>query len=211
MLARKARWVSCGCSVRSRGFSMLLCEVSSGAICLFQFRSTSITRSLCVFDRLVTGCRAGMHNSTDQSRSVARIARAAACALALCAAALSTSDCSAIVDANKSDLGPLPVPCMVGKTVSCRCPDGTQSTQVCNQLARFDPCMCQGHGGAGQASAAGRSGAGGVAGRGGASGAAGRSGAGGMSGRAGSMGVAGRAGTIGAAGRAAAGRGAAGH
>jgi hypothetical protein len=113
---------------------------------------------------------------------------------------LSSAGCSAIVDADKSKLGELPVPCVVGKTVSCPCPDGTTSTQVCNSFARYDPCMCQGHGG--------RAGQGGAAGRAGATGLAGTAG---MAGRAGASGVAGRAGMGGASGRGASGRGAAGH
>ncbi|HEX4351978.1 MAG TPA: hypothetical protein VHZ95_03670 [Polyangiales bacterium] len=105
----------------------------------------------------------------DQTRSIRDRAIAFTIACALWTIAL--GGCSAIVDADKSKLGALPVPCNVGKTASCPCPDGTKSTQLCNNLARYDACACQGHSQAGRAAAgaagtaiAGRSGAGGAAG-----------------------------------------------
>ena len=56
--------------------------------------------------------------------------------------------CSAIVDADKSKLGAVPIPCEPGTTAACPCRDGTMSTQVCNDLARYDRCACGGAAGA---------------------------------------------------------------
>jgi hypothetical protein len=96
------------------------------------------------------------------------------------------SACSAIVDSDAAKLGAPPTTCMVGRSVSCPCPDGTTSTQVCNKLQRYDVCACKGQAGrAGQVSAppAGRSGAGGAG-----SGAAGRAGTSATAGRTGAAG-----------------------
>ncbi|HEY2732783.1 MAG TPA: hypothetical protein VGI70_02310 [Polyangiales bacterium] len=110
-----------------------------------------------------------MAHHADQTRGDRTIAIAIVCALWTVAA----SGCSAIVDSDKSKLGALPVPCVVGKTASCPCPDGTKSKQLCNGYARYDACACQGHGQAGgTAGAAGKAG-GGAAGHAGGGGSAG--------------------------------------
>lgn len=57
---------------------------------------------------------------------------------------LSLASCSAVVDADKAKLGPLPVPCEPGQMATCPCKDGSTSTQKCNAMARFDPCACGG-------------------------------------------------------------------
>lgn len=67
--------------------------------------------------------------------------------------------CSAIVDADKSKLGAVPIPCEPGTTAACPCRDGTMSTQVCNDLARYDRCACGGAAGHAGAPAGGVGGA----------------------------------------------------
>jgi hypothetical protein len=129
-----------------------------------------------------------MRKRVDQLRRVThttRITRATSRAFALwCTlfvAALFIASCSAIVDSDKTKLGALPVPCDVGQSLSCPCPDGTKSTQLCNSLARFDACSCLGHGGkAGQSGTTNSAGHAGttpiVAGQGGTAGIAGHAG-----------------------------------
>lgn len=41
---------------------------------------------------------------------------------------------------------PMPQPpCTEGSLLSCACPDGTMSTQLCRASNTRDPCMCMGH------------------------------------------------------------------
>jgi hypothetical protein len=96
-----------------------------------------------------------------------------------CAAALLalSSACSAVVDGDKSKLGPMPIPCNQGELAPCPCRDGSMSVQRCNALLKFDRCMCAGVAGSGDhAGGAGRAGSAGAAGRAGNSGASGRRG-----------------------------------
>ena len=103
--------------------------------------------------------------------------RALWCAMALVAC---SAACSAVVDGDKTKLGPMPIPCNEGEQVSCPCRDGTMSVQRCNALLKFDRCMCAGVAGTGgqggHAGSAGRAGSAGAAGRAGNSGASGRRG-----------------------------------
>jgi hypothetical protein len=39
----------------------------------------------------------------------------------------------------------MPPMCMPNDHVSCECPDGTVSYQVCRAYNTLDPCMCSGH------------------------------------------------------------------
>jgi hypothetical protein len=111
---------------------------------------------------------------------------------ALWACLLSIAACTAIIDNDKAKLGAMPIPCEMGQSAICPCPDGTPSTQICNNSARYDPCMCRGT----TANRAGQSGAA-TAGRAGAAGGAGRAGALGAAG----AGAAAAGGRVGAAGR----------
>lgn len=66
-------------------------------------------------------------------------------------ACFAAAACSAIVDPDKGTLGnPPPLPCVPG-TVNdaCACEDGSLGTQTCNELQRYDVCVCVGLGGAG--------------------------------------------------------------
>jgi hypothetical protein len=73
--------------------------------------------------------------------------------------------CSVVVDSDASKLGAQPIACEVGRVVPCPCADGSNSTQVCNKLARYDACACNGQAGqlgAGQSGHAGQGGSGGA-------------------------------------------------
>ena len=118
----------------------------------------------------MTGCM-----KQGETRSARRVALG--CAAALLAF---SSACSAVIDGDKSKLGPMPVPCNEGELAPCPCRDGSMSVQRCNALLKFDRCMCAGVAGsggqAGHAGSAGRAGSAGAAGRAGSSGASGRRG-----------------------------------
>jgi hypothetical protein len=58
------------------------------------------------------------------------------------ALAFTLSACSAVVDADPRKLGPKPVPCDPGSSVTCICANGASSLQNCNALRRYDPCSC---------------------------------------------------------------------
>jgi hypothetical protein len=135
-----------------------------------------------------------MSISPDQARrgEVGRLSIASAkptrLALLLSMACLLTA-CSAVIDGDKSQLGAVPIPCVREQVAKCPCPDGTQSTQLCNQYARYDRCACQGHGatpragqGASAAAGTGTTNAGRSA-AGGSAGASGRAAGGGSGGR----------------------------
>ena len=67
-------------------------------------------------------------------------------------ALVAVAGCSAIVDPDTGTLlNPPPLPCDPG-TVNhgCACDDGrTNGTQVCNDLGRYEPCVCDQPAGAG--------------------------------------------------------------
>lgn len=89
---------------------------------------------------------------------------------------LSMAACSAVVHNDKKKLGAMPIPCEVGQTAVCPCPDGTPSTQMCNSSARYDPCVCKSVNAERPASVAGAAGAPARAGSGAAAGATGSAG-----------------------------------
>lgn len=55
---------------------------------------------------------------------------------------VTTTGCTATIDADKSKLGPRPVGCTVGTEIACTCPDQSASRQKCNGYGRYDPCAC---------------------------------------------------------------------
>jgi hypothetical protein len=87
----------------------------------------------------------GLWNGSKSARS-----RKQRSALGMCLlSALAISACSAVVDTDKAKLGPVPVPCEPGQSVTCPCRDGSTSMQRCNAMARFDRCACGGVAGQG--------------------------------------------------------------
>jgi hypothetical protein len=92
-----------------------------------------------------------MSISPDQARrgEVGRLSIASArpiCRASMLAVACLVAACSVVIDGDKSQLGAVPIPCVRDQVAKCPCPDGTQSTQLCNQYARYDRCACDGHG-----------------------------------------------------------------
>jgi hypothetical protein len=56
--------------------------------------------------------------------------------------ALLLQACSASIDVDKARLKTQPVGCLKGTKLVCPCSDGTTSHQTCNDLGRYEPCLC---------------------------------------------------------------------